>query len=84
MKNYISIEKATNILGKTQQTLWNWDKEGILVASMEESKKNTNTKKVYKKWLQTIQTWKEHHNWKLWSILHKTVYMSNQQFVFKI
>ncbi|TCJ83602.1 UNVERIFIED_ORG: IS605 OrfB family transposase [Bacillus cereus] len=54
----------------------------ILVASMEESKKNTQ--KVYKKWLQTIQTWKEYHNWKLWSILHKTVYMSNQQFVFKI
>ncbi|MRU02598.1 transposase, partial [Bacillus anthracis] len=49
----------------------------ILVASMEESKKNT--KKVYKKWLQTIQTWKEYHNWKLWSILHKTVYMNNQQ-----
>ncbi len=54
----------------------------ILVASMEESKKNTQ--KVYKKWLQTIQTWKEYHNWKLWSILHKTVYMNNQQVVFKI
>ncbi|KHG54640.1 hypothetical protein OY20_05470, partial [Bacillus anthracis] len=25
-----------------------------------------------------------YHNWKLWSILHKTVYMNNQQFVFKI
>ncbi|OOZ84036.1 transposase [Bacillus cereus] len=32
MKNYISIEKATNILGKTQQTLRNWDKEGIFIA----------------------------------------------------
>ncbi|WP_139338491.1 IS200/IS605 family accessory protein TnpB-related protein, partial [Bacillus cereus] len=56
----------------------------ILVASMEESEKDTNTKKVYKKWLQTIKTWKDHHNWKLWSILHKTVYMSNQQLLFKI
>ncbi|EEL46265.1 Transposase, IS605 family, OrfA and OrfB fusion [Bacillus cereus Rock3-42] len=51
---------------------------------MEESEKDTNTKKVYKKWLQTIKTWKDHHNWKLWSILHKTVYMSNQQLLFKI
>ncbi|MEB9507400.1 hypothetical protein P4J13_26080, partial [Bacillus anthracis] len=49
---------------------------------MEESEKDTNTKKVYKKWLQTIKTWKDHHNWKLWSILHKTVYMSNQQLLF--
>ncbi|WP_140159986.1 IS200/IS605 family accessory protein TnpB-related protein, partial [Bacillus thuringiensis] len=56
----------------------------IFVASMEESEKDTNTKKVYKKWLQTIKTWKDHHNWKLWSILHKTVYMSNQQLLFKI
>ncbi|CKG36473.1 transposase%2C IS605 OrfB family [Streptococcus pneumoniae] len=56
----------------------------ILVASMEESEKDTNTKKVYKKWLQTIKTWKDHHNWKLWSILHKTVYMNNQQLLFKI
>ncbi|HDR7475941.1 MULTISPECIES: IS200/IS605 family accessory protein TnpB-related protein, partial [Bacillus] len=56
----------------------------IFVASMEESEKDTNTKKVYKKWLQTIKTWKDHHNWKLWSILHKTVYMNNQQLLFKI
>ncbi|MDA1662608.1 transposase, partial [Bacillus cereus group sp. TH153LC] len=56
----------------------------ILVASMEESEKDTNMKKVYKKWLQTIKTWKDHHNWKLWSILHKTVYMNNQQLLFKI
>ena len=31
MKNYISIGKAANILGKTQQTLRNWDKEGVLL-----------------------------------------------------
>ncbi|WP_242216627.1 IS200/IS605 family accessory protein TnpB-related protein [Bacillus cereus group sp. BfR-BA-01380] len=54
----------------------------ILIASLDES--NKNTKKLYKKWLQTIATWKDHHNWKLWSILHKTVYMSNQQILFQI
>ncbi|PKJ52129.1 IS607 family transposase [Bacillus sp. SN10] len=33
MKNYISIGKAANILGKTQQTLRNWDKEGVFIAN---------------------------------------------------
>ncbi|EEK85376.1 MerR family transcriptional regulator [Bacillus tropicus] len=31
IKNYISIGKAANILGKTQQTLRNWDKEGVFI-----------------------------------------------------
>ncbi|HFK1796621.1 TPA: IS200/IS605 family accessory protein TnpB-related protein, partial [Bacillus cereus] len=72
------VPKEIILLLKNQITT----KLRILVASMEESKKNMQ--KVYKKWLQTIQTWKEYHNWKLWSILHKTIYRSNQQFVFKI
>ena len=54
---------------------------------MEESKKQSNTGKQRRKFmgmmLNNIENFKEHHSWKLWNVVHKTVRIKNQELQLK-
>ena len=54
-----------------------------LLGSMEESEKQSNTGKQRRKYmgmmLKNIEHFKEHHSWKLWNVVHKTIRMKNQE-----
>ena len=58
-----------------------------LLGSMEESEKQSNNGKRRRKFmgmmLTDIETFKEHHGWKLWNVVHKTVRMKNQELQLK-
>ena len=58
-----------------------------LLGSMEESEKRSNTGKQRRKYmgmmLRNIEHFKEHHSWKLWNVLHKTIRMKNQELQLK-
>ena len=58
-----------------------------LLGSMEESEKQSNTGKQRRKFmgmmLKNIENFKEHHSWKLWNVVHKTVRMKNQELQLK-
>ena len=55
--------------------------------SMEESEKQSNTGKQRRKFmgmmLKNIEKFKEHHSWKLWNVVHKTIRMKNQELQLK-
>lgn len=59
---------------------------GIL-GSMEESEKHSNNGKQRRKYigmmLNNINTWKDHHSWKLWNVVHKTLRLENQELQLK-
>ena len=54
-----------------------------VLGSMEESEKQSNNGKQRRKFmgmmLKNIEDFKEHHSWKLWNVVHKTVRMKNQE-----
>ena len=54
-----------------------------LLGSMEESEKQSNTGKQRRKYmgmmLKNTEHFKEHHSWKLWNVVHKTIRMKNQE-----
>ena len=58
-----------------------------LLGSMEESEKQSNTGKQRRKFmgmmLKNIEKFKEHHSWKLWNVVHKTIRMKNQELQLK-
>ncbi|MDQ0246103.1 IS605 OrfB family transposase [Bacillus fengqiuensis] len=53
-----------------------------LLGSMEESEKANKSGKQKRQFLalllKNIHTFKEHHNWKLWNVIHKTLRIKNQ------
>jgi hypothetical protein len=54
-----------------------------ILGSMEESEKHSNNGKQRRKYigmmLSHINTWRDHHSWKLWNVVHKTLRMENQE-----
>lgn len=58
-----------------------------ILGSMEESEKHSNNGKQRRKYigmmLSNLNTWKDHHNWKLWNVVHKTLRIENQELQLK-
>ncbi len=58
-----------------------------ILGSMEESEKKTTNGKQRRKFiammLKNIDDFKEHHSWKLWNVIHKTLFIKNQELQLK-
>ncbi|WP_256235034.1 IS200/IS605 family accessory protein TnpB-related protein [Bacillus sp. EB600] len=58
-----------------------------ILGSMEESEKKTTNGKQRRKFiammLKNIDDFKEHHSWKLWNVIHKTLLIKNQKLQLK-
>jgi ABC-type Zn uptake system ZnuABC Zn-binding protein ZnuA len=58
-----------------------------ILGSMEESEKKTTNGKQRRKFiammLKNIDNFKEHHSWKLWNVIHKTLRIKNQELQLK-
>jgi IS605 OrfB family transposase len=58
-----------------------------LLGSMEESEKQSKNGKQRRKYigmmLSNIETFQQHHSWKLWNVIHKTLWIKNQELQLK-
>ena len=58
-----------------------------ILGSMEESEKKSTNGKQRRKFigmmLKNIEDFKEHHSWKLWNVIHKTLLIKNQELQLK-
>ncbi|RBW67587.1 IS200/IS605 family accessory protein TnpB-related protein [Bacillus taeanensis] len=58
-----------------------------LLGSMEESEKRSKNGKQRSKYigmmLSNMETFQEHHRWKLWNVIHKTLFVKNQELQLK-